>query len=119
MSKVTIFHQQDSLEDLFLIVFVLIDDYLIALEREGICELPKAENQKGSYSEMMTISLVGELMKHRYSGDWFEFIKIEYRYLFPDLPDRTRFYRIQNNLERVFADFALRPHMRVTKPPLT
>lgn len=113
MSKPTIFHEQDTLSDLFLVVFVLVDDYLIALEREGLCQLPSMENQKGSYSEIMTISLVGDLMKQRYPGDWFELVKVEYAHLFPDLPDRTRFYRIQNNLERIYADFALRFAPRV------
>jgi len=108
MSKPTIFLNQSSLSDLFTMVFVFVDDYFIALEREGVCCLPKLENQKGSYSEIMTISLVGELLKQRYAGDWFEFVKAEYSQLFPDLPDRSRFYRIQNNLERIFADFALR-----------
>ena len=97
MSKPTIFQEQHTLSDLFLIVFVFVDDYLIALEREGLCALAKMENQKGSYtqralrSELMTISLVGELMKQRYPGDWFEFVKVEYAHLFPLLPDGTRF----------------------------
>jgi hypothetical protein len=108
MKRPTIFLNQSTLTDLFTIVFVFVDDYLIALEREGVCELPKMDNQKGSYSEIMTIALVGELLKQRYLGDWFDFVKVEYRQLFPKLPDRTRFYRIQNNLERIYADFALR-----------
>ena len=108
MSKTAIFLHQDTLSDLFTLVFVFVDDYLLAAQREGVFELPKAENQKGSYSELMTIALVGELLKQRYSGDWFELVKSEYRHLFPVLPDKTRYYRIQNNLERIFADFALR-----------
>lgn len=108
MSKTTIFLNQSTLTDLFTIVFVFVDDYLQALERAGICSLPKMTNQKGTYSELMTIALVGELLKQRYTGDWFDFVKIEYKQLFPELPDRTRYYRIQNNLERLFADFALR-----------
>jgi|FLYL01.1.fsa_nt_gi transposase len=108
MSKPTIFLNQSTLTDLFTIVFVFVDDYLIALEREGVCSLPKLANQKGSYSELMTIALVGELLKQRYVGDWFAFVKSEYAQLFPVLPDVTRFYRIQNNLERIYADFALR-----------
>lgn len=108
MSKTTIFLNQSTLTDLFTIIFVFVDDYLLALEREGVCSLPKLENQKGSYSEIMAISLVGELLKQRYVGDWFDFVKSEYSQLFPKLPDRSRFYRIQNNLERIYADFALR-----------
>jgi hypothetical protein len=108
MPKPTIFLNQSTLDDLFTIVFVFVDDYLQALETGGVCVLPTADNQKGSYSDIMTIALVGELLKQRYLGDWFDFVKIEYRHLFPHLPDRTRFYRIQNNLERIYADFALR-----------
>jgi hypothetical protein len=93
MPRSTIFLSQSTLTDLFTLVFVFVDDYFIRLESEGICQLPKLENQQGSYtqwalrSEIMTISLVGELLKQRYIGDWFDFVKIEYRQLFPKLPD--------------------------------
>lgn len=56
----------------------------------------------------MTIALVGELQSQNHSGTWFAFIKNQYRTLFPVLPHKTRYYRILKNLERVFADFALR-----------
>jgi transposase len=108
MPRATIFLNQSNLSELFTVVFVLVDDYLIALERAGLCQLPDMENQRGSYSEIMTIGLVGELLKQRYIGNWFAFVKSEYRQLFPVLPDTTRFYRIQNNLEQLHADFALR-----------
>ena len=49
MKKNSFFLKQNTLADLFLIIFVLVDDYLKALEQAGICELPKAENQKASY----------------------------------------------------------------------
>jgi hypothetical protein len=55
----------------------------------------------------MSIALVGEWMKQRFVGDWFNFVKHEYAYLFPVLPDDTRYYRILKNLERIFADLAL------------
>ena len=100
MSKPTIFHEQSNLTDLFTLVCVFVDDYLLAAQRAGVFTLPQAENQKGSYGELMTIGLVGELLKQRYAGDWFDFVKSEYRALFSQLPDRTRFYRVQNNLER-------------------
>lgn len=106
--KEEIFLQQETLADLFTLVYVLVDDYLKALEKENICILPKAENQVGSYSELMTIALVGELLKEPYIGQWYEFVKVEYKHLFPKLPDTSRFYRIMNKLERIFADFALR-----------
>lgn len=108
MSKTTIFLNQSTLTDLFTIVYVLVDDYLKSSVSAGHFSLPQQEKQKGSYAELMTIALVGELLKQAYSGDWFDLVKVEYQKLFPVLPQRTRYYRIMVNLERVFADFALR-----------
>ncbi len=34
-------------------------------------------------------------------------VKSEYAYLFPKLPSLSRFYRIQRNFERIYADLAL------------
>lgn len=108
MSKTTIFLKQSTLSDLFTIVYVLVDDYLRASAVAGTFVLPQQDDQKGSYAELMSIALVGELLKQPYTGNWFEFIKVEYASLFPVLPDRTRYYRILTKLERIFADFALR-----------
>ena len=51
----------------------------------------------------MTIALVGELRSQDHIGDWFDFIKVEYKALFPVLPHRTRYYRVLKQLERIFA----------------
>lgn len=69
---------------------------------------PVMDNQKGSYAELMTIALVGELRSQGHVGDWFDAVKVEYATLFPELPHRTRYYRVLKRLERIFADFALR-----------
>ena len=99
---------QSTLGELFTIVYVLVDDYLKASERAGHFKLPQAADQKGSYAELMTIALVGELRSQSHVGNWFDFIKVEYAQLFPSLPHRTRYYRVLRRLERVWADFALR-----------
>jgi len=90
------------------VVYVMVDDYLKSSVEVGRFSLPRAGNQKGSYAELMTIALVGELRSQHHVGDWFDLIKVEYRGLFPELPHRTRYYRILKSLERIFADFALR-----------
>ncbi len=104
---------------------MLVDDYLRASAVAGTFALSQQDDQKGSYSELMTIALVGDvlgktacsacastgparLLKQPYAGNWYELIKVEYASLFPVLPDRTRYYRILTNFERIFADFALR-----------
>ena len=91
-----------------MVVYVLVDDYLKASAHAGHSSLPQADNQKGSYAELMTIALVGELRTQSHVGNWFEFVKVEYAALFPRLPHRTRYYRVLKRLERVWADFALR-----------
>lgn len=86
----------------------MVDDSLKSSVAIGRFVLPSAPNQKGSYAELMTIALVGELRSQHHVGNWFDLVKLEYRALFPELPHRTRYYRILKKLERVLADFALR-----------
>lgn len=98
---------KQSVTDLFTAVYVLVDDYLQAAQRLGRLGLPQKSNQKGTYSELMTIVLVGEVLQQKNQGLWYLTVKSEYKHLFPKLPDLTRFYRIQRNFERVYADLAL------------
>lgn len=86
---------------------MLVDDYLKAAQAHGRFELPHSAQQKGSYSELMTIALVGDLLNQADVGLWFGLVKGEYSELFPELPEETRYYRVLNNLERIWADFAL------------
>ena len=90
-----------------MVVYVLVDDYLKAAEAGGSLSLSRSEQQKGSYSELMTIALVGDLLNQTDVGLWFNLVKREYKELFPVLPDESRYYRVLNNLERIWADFAL------------
>jgi transposase len=108
MTSTPQFQGQSTLSDLFTVVYVMVDDYLKSSVEVGRFMLPSAHNQKGSYAELMTIALVGELRTQSHVGEWFDLVKVEYRALFPELPHRTRYYRILKSLERIFADFALR-----------
>ena len=108
MSSTPHFRGQSTLSELFTVVYVMVDDYLKRSVEVGRFSLPTAENQKGSYAELMTIALVGELRSQDHVGDWFDSVKVEYAALFPVLPHRTRYYRVMKQLERIFADFALR-----------
>jgi hypothetical protein len=65
------------------------------------------KNQKASYSELMTIALVGEILHEAYAGTWFLLVSRFCKHLFRTLPDITRYYRIMRNLERIWADLAL------------
>ena len=102
---------QDTVIDLFTLVYVYIDDYLQAAARSGLFVLPTEPHQKGSYAELMTIALVGDLLGEPSTQKWLAQVRSTYRAEFPCLPDRTRYLRIQLNLERIYADLALRfPH---------
>lgn len=96
-----------SLTEIFTVVYVMVDDYLKDGVNNGRFTLPNKPNQKGSYSELMTIVLVGEIMQQKNQGAWYVNTKTEYQHLFPELPSLTRFYRIQKNFERLYADLAL------------
>jgi hypothetical protein len=51
---------QHTPEDLFLQVFVFVDDWL--KQNEPLFKLPKQRHQVASYSELLTIALVGEML---------------------------------------------------------
>ena len=105
--RITDFLSRTSVTELFTVVFMIVDDYFKASINNGRFKLPEKPNQKGSYSELFTIILVGELLQQKNQGLWYTLVKKEYQALFPVLPDLSRFYRIQRNFERIYADFAL------------
>ena len=107
MSKSRYLLEQHTVSELFTCVYVLVDDYLKVAEQQGRFTLPQSKRQKGSYSELMTIALVGDLLNQADVGLWFKLVKREYKNLFPVLPDDTRYYRGLNKLERIWADLAL------------
>ena len=107
MSKSRYLLEQHTVSELFTLVYVLVDDYLKVGVQQGRFVLPESPQQKGSYSELMTIALVGDLLNQADVGLWFNLVKREYRSLFPTLPDDSRYYRVLMNLERVWADLAL------------
>jgi Transposase DDE domain len=96
-----------NLEDLFVTVYTVTDDYINQSIRAGRFTLPEMKNQKASYAELMTIALVGEILHQAHAGTWFLLVRDLFKHLFRTLPDITRYYRIMRNLERIWADLAL------------
>lgn len=107
MSKSRYLLAQPTVSELFTIVYVLVDDYLKAAEQQERFRLPRSPQQQGSYSELMTIALVGDFLNQADVGLWFNLVKREYKSLFPVLPEDTRYYRVLTKLERIWADLAL------------
>ncbi len=58
---------QLSLDDLFLHVYVYIDDWLGPYRPQ----LPKHSKQKASTSELLTIAVVGELLSQLFESTWY------------------------------------------------
>lgn len=99
--------EKHTLDDLFTLFYVIIDDYLKTSVQHARFTLPVSPRQKTSYAELMTIALVGESLDQADAGAWFAIVKRDHADAFPNLPDVTRYYRITRNLERVWADLAL------------
>ena len=90
---------QHTLEELFVQVFVYVDDWLKA--NEARLELPKQRTQVACYSELFTIALVGEMLAQPYESIWYWLVKENHQDLFPQLPDYSRYHRITRNAERL------------------
>ena len=60
---------QHSLEELFLHVYVVVDDWL--KENQARFALPRQRTQVASYSELLTIALVGEIVAQPYESVWY------------------------------------------------
>lgn len=92
-------------EDLFLHVFVLVDDWL--KENEVRFSLPKQPKQVASYSELFSIAMVGELVSQGFESVWYWLVKYGFAELYPRLPDASRYHRVIANAEVLWAELAL------------
>ena len=96
---------QHTPEDLFLHVYVFVDDWL--KQNEHTLRLPKQRHQVASYSELFTIALVGEMLAQPFESVWYWLVKHSYPNLFPHLPEYSRYHRIIRNAEGLLACLAL------------
>jgi hypothetical protein len=84
-----------SREDLFLVVYCVVDDWLHA--RFGSANAPRARRGPGdgefSAAEVLTVLLVQELCHCRRERAWLRQVRASYRSLFPALPTDGQFSR--------------------------
>ena len=92
-----------SLEELFLHVYVYIDDWLEPYRPQ----LPKHSKQKASISELLTIAVVGELLAQPFESTWYWLVQQSFQKLFPSLPEYSRYHRVLRNAEPLLAALAL------------
>ena len=96
-------HEIENLTDLFTNIFVIIDDIYNEIIPMSIKNRRNIKDSKLYDSEIITISIVGELLTIDSEKSFFSLLKREYKSLFPSLGDRTRFNRTKRNLHSVIS----------------
>ena len=94
----------NDLKDFFTVVFVLIDDVYNEIIPSSIKNRRNISDIKLSDSEIISISIVGEAITVDSEKAWFYFVKKNFRDLFPNIGDRTRFNRTKRNLYKVICE---------------
>lgn len=88
--------EEVDLEFVFVAAFTIVDDLYPKIVPSQVCNRPGPEPHL-SDSEVISISLVGEMLADSETA-WVRFIFKNYRYLFPDLNERSRFHRRSKDL---------------------
>jgi len=93
--SLTLLSDTFSREDLFLVVYCLVDDWMHS--RFGGSNTPRRRRRprpdEFSDAEALTVLLVGELCHCRRERAWLRQVRASYRDLFPALPEDSRFAR--------------------------
>jgi len=95
-----------SREDLFLVVYCLVDDWMHQHYRAS--NLPRRRGPAPpafADSEVLTVVLVGELCQVKRERAWLRQVRGSYRALFPHLPEDSRFSRRAVALREVLRHF--------------
>ncbi|MDE6253342.1 MAG: IS982 family transposase [Lachnospiraceae bacterium] len=87
-----------NFEDFILTVYVVIDDLYHQSAPSEVIHRRHVLDAKLSDSEIITISLCGELAGIDSENAWFSFVKKNYHHLFPQLCSRSRFNRTRRAL---------------------
>ena len=82
-----------TFEDFILLVYTIIDDLYQQFVPASVSQRRNVDAAKMSDSEIITLSICGELIGMDSENAWYSFVKRNYRHLFPMLCCRTRFNR--------------------------
>ena len=88
----------ENFEDFILTIFVVIDDLYQQYAPVSVSHRKRIKDAKLSDSEIITISLCGEIVGIDSENAWFSFVKKNYLHLFPKIGSRTRFNRTRRAL---------------------
>lgn len=128
--SLTLLSDSFSREDLFLVVFCLVDDWM--QQRYGRSNLRRLRGPQPTTctdSEVLAICLVGELCGVSRERAWLRQVRASYRALFPRLPEDSRYTRRLQQLRHLlrpfrdqllrWADADLDPHRILDSYPLS
>ena len=90
-----------TFEDFILLVYTVIDDLYQQFAPTCVSQRRNADSARMSDSEIITLSICGELLGMDSENAWYSFVKRNYRHLFPNLCCRTRFNRTRRALLQV------------------
>ncbi len=93
-----------DLKDFITVTYVIIDDIYQKVTPTHIAKRCNIKDSILSDSEIITISIVGELLTIDSENAWFNFCKKNMKDLFPKLCDRSRFNRTHRNLHAVIEE---------------
>jgi len=88
----------EDLKDITSVIFIIIDDLYIAFTPTEIVNRLHKDKAVLSDSEIITISIMGEIMSNDSEKAWLAFVSKNMRDLFPRMCERSRFNRIRRNL---------------------
>lgn len=90
-----------TFEDFILLVYTIIDDLYHQFVPTSVSQRRNVDTAKMSDSEIITLSICGELAGIDSENAWYSFVKRNYRHLFPRLCSRIRFNRTRRALLQV------------------
>jgi len=88
----------ENMKDITTVVFVIIDDLYRTIAPPEVQNRLHKEKANLSDSEIITISIIGELMSNDSEKAWLSFVSKNMRDLFPNMCERSRFNRVRRNL---------------------
>lgn len=94
-------------EEVFILVFLLVSRYLESRVK-ALGPLRRSHNgilPAFTDAEVLTVMVVAELQQPPSHRSWYHRLRMEWRALFPKLPDRTRLLRREHALAPVLEDF--------------
>lgn len=90
-----------TFEDFILLVFTIVDDLYQQSAPTSVSHRRNVDTAKMSDSEIITLSICGELLGIDSENAWYFFVKRNFRHLFPQICCRTRFNRTRRALLQV------------------